>query len=177
MTWLFESPWPFLLTGLVIEAILIVALVRTSRGAIGWAIAGVGLLTVGLVVLERFIVTDDELIRETLHGAAAAVSANDLNGVLAYISPEAVELRNRANETFRRTKFHDAKIGNDLTITTNYQGAAPSALATFTGRFRAELPREPIGHDLFVFRFSAGLVKQGDKWLVFAVERRDLTQH
>ena len=32
MNWIVEGPWPILLTGLVLEAILLIALVRTGRG-------------------------------------------------------------------------------------------------------------------------------------------------
>ncbi len=88
MNWIFEGPWPILLTGLVLEAILLVALVRTGRAVIVGQSLGLGLLTAGLLVLERAIVTDNERIRETLDGLAAAAVANDLDGVLSYIGPE-----------------------------------------------------------------------------------------
>jgi hypothetical protein len=174
MNWFLEGPWPILVTGLVLEAILVVALVRTGRGAIVWGIVGLGLLIAGLLAVERLVVTDNERIRETLDGVAAAAAANDLNGVLAYLGPDAKEVRKLATDSLRRVKIREAKVGNDLSITITQKGSAPSALATFTGRIRADVHGEALGHDTYVGRFSVGLVKQGDKWLVVAFERRDL---
>ena len=174
MNWFFEGPWPILVTGVILETILIVALVRTGRAAILWGVAGLGLLTGGLLVVERLVVTDNERIRETLDGVAAAAAANDLDGVLAYIGPDAKDVRELATNSLRRIKVREAKVGNDLSIAITRQGGAPSALATFTGRIRAEVHGEALGHDTYVGRFSVGLVKQGDKWLVVSFERRDL---
>ncbi len=47
MNWIFEGPWPILLTGVILEAILVIALVRTGRAVLLWAIVGAGLLTGG----------------------------------------------------------------------------------------------------------------------------------
>jgi hypothetical protein len=174
MSWFFEGPWPILVTGLVVEAILIVALVRTGRAVLLWAILGVGLLTGGLLIVERLVVTDNERIAATLDGVAAAVTANDLNGVLAYIGPDAKDVRKLATDSLRRIKVREANVGNDLSIVITQQGGAPSALATFTGRIRAEVHGEALGHDTYAGRFRVGLVKQGDKWLVVAFDRRDL---
>jgi hypothetical protein len=174
MNWFFEGPWPILVTGVILETILIVALVRTGRAAILWGVAGLGLLIAGLLLVERLVVTDNERIRETLDGVAAAAAANDLNGVLAYIGPDAKDVRDLATNSLRRIKVRETKIGNDLSIAITQQGGAPSALATFTGRIRAEVHGEALGHDTYVGRFSVGLVKQGDKWLVVAFQRRDL---
>jgi ketosteroid isomerase-like protein len=174
MNWFVEGPWPILVTGLVLEAVLLVALVRTGRAVLIWAVVGMGLLTAGLLVVERLVVTDNERIAATLDGVAAAAAANDLNGVLAYIGPDAVEVRKLATDSLRRIRIREAKIGSDLSIVITQQAGAPSALATFTGRIRAEVPGQAIGHDTFVGRFRVGLVKQGDRWLVVAVERRDL---
>jgi hypothetical protein len=173
MNWFFEGPWAILLTGGVLEATLLIALVRTGRGALVGAIAGVGLLTAGLLVLERSIVTDNERISDTLDGLAAAAVANDLDGLLSFIAPEADQVRRLATDSLRRVTIREAKIGNDLMIKITQQGGAPSALATFTGRFRVESHREALGHDAFIGRFRVGLVKQGDKWLIVAVDHRD----
>jgi hypothetical protein len=163
-----------LVTGLVLEAILLVALVRTGRAALLWAIAGLGLLTAGLLVVERLVVTDNERIAETLDGVAAAAAANDLNGVLAYIGPDAKDVRKLATDSLRRVHVREAYVGNDLSIAITQQGGAPSALATFTGRIRVDVHGEALGHDTYVGRFRVGLVRQGDRWLVVAFERRDL---
>ena len=132
-----------------------------------------GLLTAGLLILERAIVTDNERITAVLDGLAAAAVANDLNGVLGYIAPEAEPVRRLATASLRRVTIREAKVGNDLAIHIAQQGGAPSASATFTGRFRVESHRESLGHDTFVGRFRVELVKQAGKWLIVDVDRRE----
>ena len=133
-----------------------------------------GLLTAGLLILERSIVTENERISETLDGVAAAAAANDLNALLAYVGPDAHDVRRQATDSLRRVTIREAKIGNDLAIAITNQGGAPSALATFTGRIRVAVHGEASATTPIVGRFRVGLVKQGDKWLVVAFERRDL---
>jgi enolase len=53
-----ESPWPILFIGIFAEAILALILFRTGRGAVLWAIAGVALLVIAGVLVERFAMTD-----------------------------------------------------------------------------------------------------------------------
>ena len=47
MTFLLESPWPALVFGIFAEALLGIILLRTGRGVLLWAMAGVGLVVGG----------------------------------------------------------------------------------------------------------------------------------
>jgi hypothetical protein len=175
MSWIFEGPWPILLTGVIFEAILVIALVRTGRGALLWGVVGVGVLTGGLLVLERAIVTDNELIRETLDGICSAAETNDAAAVLVYVAPDAESVRRLVNDGLRQVTIKEASIGGDLAIQITRQGEQPMALAKFTGHIRAVARREALGRDMFVARFSVGLVKQQGKWLVTSVDQRDFS--
>ena len=72
MTWLVEDPTPTLVAAALIEAVLVLALVKTGRGVLLWAVGGVALLAVALLALEWLVVTDKEKVEETLSGAARA---------------------------------------------------------------------------------------------------------
>jgi ketosteroid isomerase-like protein len=175
MNWIFEGPWPILLTGAILEAILLIALVRTGRAVLLWAILGAGLLTGGLLIAERAIVTDNERIAGTLDGIARAAEANDLDGILAYVAPDAAAVRRMAADGLRQVTVREAHVG-DLEIKINDKTSPPAALATFIGRFRVTGRRgESLGHDTFVGRFQAGLVKQNDQWLVVSLDHRDVS--
>ena len=68
-----ESPWPILLIGIVAEAAMgaRLAAVRARQMAVGHA--GVGVVVIGGLLAEHFVVTDRKLIAQTLDTAAAAV--------------------------------------------------------------------------------------------------------
>jgi hypothetical protein len=176
MSWFFDGPWVILLTTGVLEAILVTALVRTGRLVLLWGIVAVALLGGGLLVAERAIVTDNERIAATLDGIAAAAEANDLNGILAYVAPEAEAVRRMAADGLRMIKIREARVG-ELEIEINNKTNPPAALTKFIGRFRGTAQRESLGHDVFVGRFQVGLIKQDGKWLVTSVDRRDLMAH
>jgi hypothetical protein len=174
MNWVFEGPWPLLLTGVIVEAILVIALVRTGRAVLLWAIAGAGLLTGGLLVAERAIVTDNERIADTLDGIARAAEANDLDAILAHVAPNATAVRRMATDGLSQVTVREAHVGG-LEIKINDKTSEPAALATFIGRFRVT-PRGggSMGHETFVGRFQVGLVKQNDRWLVVSLDHRDV---
>ncbi|HTU24113.1 MAG TPA: hypothetical protein VMF30_01870 [Pirellulales bacterium] len=175
MNWLFEGPWPILITALVVEAILVIGLLRTGRVNLLWAIGGSGLVFAALFVLERLIVTESEQVSDTLHGVAAAVTDNDLPAVLEYISPDAADVRQLASNSLRSIHVQQAKIGSDLAITIHERAANPTAQANFTGRIQARGNHgESLGHDTYVGRFRVGLIKRDDRWLVSTFERPDI---
>ena len=60
MSWLFEDPTLVLAAGVMIEALLAVALVRTGRVAVAGIMAGVLVLVLLLVLVEWLVVTDVE---------------------------------------------------------------------------------------------------------------------
>jgi hypothetical protein len=177
MNFFFEGPWPILITGLILEAILVITVVRTGRGAVMLAIAGVGLAIGGMLVLERAIVTESEQIRITFDDICAQVVAGNLDGVLAHIDPSADKVRQMVTDAMRRAKFREAKVHSDLSIRFSEQGTTPYALANFTGSVKLNTGSQSVGHDVFLDRFKVGLLKRGDRWLVVDLERVGLKRH
>jgi hypothetical protein len=92
---LLEDPWPAIIGGGLLAAVLLVIGFKTGRGL--WLII-VGLVlvvTAGLVVLERLVVTERERVEQTMVDTAAAVESNNVGAVLAYVSPTAGAARSR----------------------------------------------------------------------------------
>ena len=98
MSWLVEDPTPTLVALVLCEAILVLALVKTGRGALLGVIAGVALLGVGLLALEWFVVTEKETVEDTLSGAARALESNDPQAVISFIDPATPMRREVAGE-------------------------------------------------------------------------------
>jgi hypothetical protein len=112
-----ESPIPILCIGIFVEAALGLILWRTGRGAILWAMAGTMLVVLGGVLLERMVVTERELVEQTIDEAAAALEANDEHRVFEYIVPSAIELRALVHTGLQRAEVTRAKItGLDIDI-------------------------------------------------------------
>jgi hypothetical protein len=162
---LFENPWWIIFFGIVAAAVLGVILFRTGRGAVLWALLGVVAITLLGVLVERLVVTERERVEMTLDGITAALEANDLNGVLAYVSPDAAKTRRRAAWALGRIKVQSARISN-LDITINRLTNPPTAKAAFYGYLyyrdrQGEIPYNSCGS-----RVVVDLRKEGNLWLV-----------
>jgi hypothetical protein len=92
MTWFIESPWPALALGISLEIILAIALVRTGRAWIVAAMVAALAATVGLLAVERFVVTEREEVEDALDAVAHALESNDMPTVLAAFSPNCPRL-------------------------------------------------------------------------------------
>ena len=84
-----ESPWPILIAGLVLEAVLAIVLFRTGRGAVLAVMGGVALVVLLGVLIERSTLTDTKRVRQTLEAATAGLQANDTRQVFPCIVPDA----------------------------------------------------------------------------------------
>ena len=125
-----ESPWPILLIGIAAEAAMGVALLRSGQGKWLWAMLGVGVVVVGGLLAEHFVVTDRKLIARTLDTAAAAVAANNLPRLLDCISPEAQKPLTHSKRLLGRFVFKAGHI-YDLDIKINRLTSPPTAKAHF----------------------------------------------
>lgn len=162
---LLESPWPVLLIGIAVEAVLAIMLLRTGQGRVLWAMVAAGALTLAGLVVERLVVTDREAVEHTLDAAVAAVEANDLNRVLECISPTAPQTRADARFLLGRVEIRMARIGS-LEITVNRLTSPPTAkaklLAIGAGRDRrGEFPDQNFSQ-----KVTVELRREGDRWLV-----------
>jgi hypothetical protein len=134
-----ESPWPAILLGIFGEAILAVILVRTGRGVLLWAMAGVLAAALLGVAVQRLVVTDSKLIKAVLYDTRDALEANDLARVLAHVAPEKTKTREQARWVLSQAEILDLKISY-LDIKINRLTPPPTAKATLsvvvTGRER-----------------------------------------
>jgi hypothetical protein len=172
MIWFIESPWPSVVLGIGLEAILAIYLVRSGRAVVIAAMVGVLALVAGLVVLERIIVTETEQVEDTLDEVAQALVANDSSAVLALFSgrsPRRAEVRSAMS----RVTISEARIGNDLEIRLNQLTSPPSAAAYFTGHVQLKGARETIPYEHVLRKFKVTLHKEADRYRIFDFEDTD----
>jgi hypothetical protein len=159
-----ESPWPWLLLGIAAEAVLAVALLRTQRGSLLWAMLGMGIFVLLGLAAERFIVTDRKAVMQTLDAAVAAAKANDLNRVLNCISPKAQKARDYARWALGRAQIEEAHI-HDLEVTVNRLTSPPTAKAKFLAVGKAQDRRGEIPYQEFMRRVVVELRWEDNRWL------------
>ena len=171
MITLVESPIPVLLAGLIAVAILAVLFFNTGRGLFLAIIAGVVVLVLAGLAVERFVVTEREEVETALYGLAGAMEANDKNAAVALLSPSAAETRARAEWAFARFEIKQANISN-LEIEINNLTSPPSATAQFDGFIQVHDRKETIPYNAQNFYFTVHFEKEDDRWLITGHEER-----
>lgn len=165
MAWLFEDPTLILLAGGLVQALLIVALVRTGRGAIMWAIAGVAVLMGILLVIEYVVVTEREEVIDTLHAAAAALESNDLDAVIALIAPEAADLRREAESRLPGIVIRSVKLRR-LDVAIRSSGDRATAEASMLLRVEGRDRQGQAPYENFLRPVTITLRREADRWLI-----------
>jgi hypothetical protein len=165
MTRLLEDPMPVILFGIIAEAVLGIILLRTGRGVLLWAMAGVLVVTLAGVGMEWLVVTEVEQVEQSLESAAAAIEANREEDVLAWVDPSAKDTRGMVHWAMRRVKFTKVKI-SDLEIKVNRLTSPPTAVADLTGmvRFRDRTGQVPYEH--YRGKFTLELRRESDRWMI-----------
>ena len=167
MTWLLEDPTPVIVVGVLVEAALGVALLRTGRGVLLWIMLAVAAF-VGLgVLVERMVVTEREEVEATIYAAAAAVEANDLEGVLRTIAPDAKDARNLVEWGFRQVKFSRVSIQHRrLNVRVIRTTSPPSAKADIDGMVYFAQPPAGFYHNAYPLDGTLELQRHSGRWLV-----------
>jgi hypothetical protein len=169
MSWLLEDPtWVWTIGGFAAAALLL-AFFSSGRGLFLVWLGAVLLIVLALLLVERSVITDRELIEETIYGATAAVEANDIEGTLSYVSPTAESLRAEVRRRMGSLEVLDAAVAG-LKIEFNAVDAE-RATAKFLGRL--EVRSSAVPRNQIPIRMTVALVKEGDRWLVGSYELRN----
>jgi hypothetical protein len=158
--------------------VLAIALFRTQRGAILAAMAGVALLVLAGLLIERGTVTDTKLVRQTLDAAAAGLATNDAKQVLPCIvpGPDGNRARDLIGWALARAEFIELSVRN-LEVKFNYQTSPPTADTTFTvwvvgkdhsGTLAGEISR-PVA-------MTVQLRKESGRWLICGEPTHDVRE-
>jgi hypothetical protein len=128
-SWL-ESPVPALMVGGLTTALFAGGWMKTGhRWMLLLAVAALG-ITIGLVLLERYVVTERERVENTVLAIAERVQANDVPGLLEYIHADATNVRTRASQEMGRYRFSRVVVKNNLRVEMN-SPTADQAVAHF----------------------------------------------
>ena len=164
-----ESPWPVLFIGIIVEGLLAIALVRTGRGILLGPMAGVALLVLAGVVIERCVVTEWERVAGTIDEAAAALEANDLDRLLACISPspDADVIRSEARWAIQEVEFVQVRIRNLKKETINEIMIPPTAKVSFMALVTGRDRNGSFGERTYPVALILDLRLESGRWLIF----------
>lgn len=167
MTWLCEHPLIILLTGLTVATVVAAILLQKGQGIAILGTLGVLLVTGGLLVVERLVVTEREEVEQTIYGVARELQANEIEAALSHFAPQAAGLEREATNRLRGVTVDRAKISG-LEVQINRLTAPPTAVAKFTGSLHAQYQGQPVLD--YVARFTVDLVHDPDGWLIQGYE-------
>jgi hypothetical protein len=170
MHYLVEDPTLVIVSVLLIELFLGVALYHTGQGKVLLAIVLVAVLGIGLVLVEWLVWTDREQVTDVLYDAADAAVENDVERLFRHTVPENAaqgsQLRSAAERVLESYEFDARGIGNDLEITVNDRSNPPAARARFTCRVKGSVARDKFQFN-FHLKLTVLLRKYEGRWLMY----------
>ncbi len=166
MTAVLESPLPAILGGIVLLLLLAIAYFAVpKRGiviAMGVVVAGV----IGLVLLERAVITQREEVENALFHLAKTLETDDVAAVQELIAPDATLVQSAAQRHMPRYQINEVRITRDLEVTVDSAADPPQAIAKFTCRVNANDRKGELPYNTAILEFSIHFRKDGDRWLV-----------
>ncbi|QGJ69441.1 Hypothetical protein PBC10988_11230 [Planctomycetales bacterium 10988] len=146
--WLFEDVSYVTIFGILLIGILGIVYVQTFQRIYAWGMAGVVLTLCLLVFVEQWVITDKEAIETTIYEMQAALEANDFQGLLNHIDPEAEPIRRQAQLALSSITIERVAL-RDIVIAIDRSSEVPTAEAEFVATIRMQ-PRAPFPNQGFV---------------------------
>ena len=174
-TYLFEQPWILGVVGTIVTGATVFGWLQTGSPTALKSAAGILLLTILLILVNVWVVTDAEIVRGWIYEVASELENNQVDKVLKRIHPEASErvtnrsriLRHIEFSNMRVTKIHDLKVKTTSTssrATIRMNVFAEGTLNQGTvGQASGKVPRW----------ISLTLEKLDGVWLIADCEERD----
>ena len=131
MTWILEEPVYILILGAVAFLFIGFAFMQTGYRFLLHALLAVVALSAGLLILERSVQTNREMIEDALDKIAGDVETNDLERILANVYSGAPEIYRRAENEFPRYTFQNVKIKSNVEATFDNDEQPREAVVTF----------------------------------------------
>lgn len=164
-TALLDSPLAIAAVGGV--AITFTAIVFAARrsGASLAALGAVTAITLGLLVVERLVVSPGEQVEAALDALLAAIEANDVAAVLAHIDPAAAKIRADVQSLVPLLRVEAANAGT-VQVEVDEAAQPPAAVATFRAFLHGVHVRTAARVGYINQRVDLHWQKRGDQWLV-----------
>ncbi len=165
MTFLFEDPTYIWIVGAVVVTFAAVIWSQSASRAAFFGMIGAAILTLLCVAVEWLWVTPREEIRLTLGDVMESIEANDMPGVLSYLSPSATESRSLVEDLMPKLDIKKARVISGVEISLDSDENPKSAQATFRGLFQA-LHKSAGVQGAKPLEVEVTFVRDGERWLI-----------
>ena len=140
MSWLFDRPVSVAILGVVLCVPIAIAWVMTGRKEVLYALGAAFAIFVGLLIMERMVVTDRESIEATVLQIARDVQANNHQAVLGHIYSGSPQLKQKAQSEIANYVFTECRVTKapeiEVNVTDQPRSAKVSFLAAAAGDFK-----------------------------------------
>ena len=165
MNWIGENAVAIWVTGAVFLtlAVVIYSQLRTTAALV--AILVVVLVTAALLVAEHLIITPREAVAQTLNELAAAIEADDVPAVLAFIAPGAKSVRDDAESLMPLVTVEKARIVSTPQIDVDESAQPATATVRCQGLVDVTIKQNGMKGP-YLDRVEIRFVRVGDRWLI-----------
>ena len=167
MTWLLENSVPIWTVGAALG--IFAGLVFLTRRTLSSLLVLVGLvgITLLLALLEWLVVTEREEVELATHQLAAAVEANDLPVLLAFLAPTGKQVRHDAEALLPRFQVAKTHVGGQLHVEVDTAVDPRQAISRFRALFDA-VDRRTGMKIVYFDEVQLHWIHQDERWLVTA---------
>jgi len=167
---IFEQPWTVGLVGTVLTVLTFYGWVHTGNSIAFKTGIGFAIVSMLLLFINLWVVTDAEQIRTWLVDVADELQANQYDKVLKRISPDHSDRVEKTAARMKSVKFSVAKVTKIHSVKVDYRGAYPTAEV----RMNAFVEAESSGVSGKVPRWvGLKLEKRNNEWLIDDFEDRE----
>ncbi len=165
MTVFIENPVAIAVFGALAATLaLVVYLARRNFGSLV-AIAGVAALTVLMLAVEKFVVTDREAVEAGVEQVFDAIESNDLPGVLEWIDPAAANVKADAESLMPEVKVSTANAAA-IEVEVNDAANPPTAKSQCRAYLNAVHGSSGMAMPYMNQRVDLNWVKRGNHWRI-----------
>jgi len=176
MTWLVEEPVYIAILGVITTAFLVYAWMQTGYRWMLHAMFAAIALTIGLLLLERMVETEPELVEKTVHRIARDVETNDLDRILPHVYSGAPVTLGDAKREFARHVVSDVVIKHNLEVRLVPNESPPLAEVSFNVGLNVRERRDGgISYGPVRLFVELTMRKEGGEWKVASYRYQDPT--
>jgi hypothetical protein len=166
VNWLLGQPFVVLAAGVAVVIVLYGVLQQTGKRWVLFVMLAAALLTAGLVVLERMIVTPEEAVKATLYAVARDVQRNDIDAVVSHISRRAPDIQQLARTQLQPVTMEEVKVKRISQLVAQPTGRPPTASAVVQVLAVRGDRSGTFQHRRGVFEFRVDFVEEDGWWRI-----------
>ncbi len=142
--WIFEQSLPIIIIAVIGGAILAGTMLQTGKQLFLYLLIGWIAVCSLLLALEYVVVTEGERIEAVVYEIAAALEANDVEGVTSCVSDSVPSLKTQAERQMNLVEIETVKVKQNLEVTINHGSTPPIGVAKVNVKMTGHLKNNDV---------------------------------